>query len=360
MAKRPPSCDAQLAREQMRQDVDEWANIDSFRVRTPSRVWRTLLKDAGLKSGQLFHGVRGERGRFPNPDAAQQLLEQIDNANDAQVCTYDRERSYAIEHDFWGVEDSMVEGEPRRRRGLGSSGGGRPWYLQWWLWASLAAGSYAIFKGRSLVGGDSNMTTTTPSTPPTVQSGLISLDQLRKIMPRIPTGKAQIYLSYLNGAMEKWGITSARSIAAFLANVALETGELIYLSEIWGPSEAQLRYEGTKTIPRLGNTQPGDGFKFRGRGALQLTGRAAYREAGTALNMDLEGNPDSVSSNPVAIFGTAGWYWSSHKLTPWADAGDFDAVVRGINCGNPTSTCTPYHLDKRREYYQKALAALGA
>jgi putative chitinase len=263
-------------------------------------------------------------------------------------------------------EIQIYEGQPlRARRSTALSAPPRPG--PGWLLVALGAAGLVglivwIARRRKAMAEKTPMPTLTAAPIVEQPPQVISLDQFRRMFPRLPVAKADLFLPHLNDAMAKAGIVTPQSVAAFLANVALETGGLVYLTEIWPdpnkPTAAQARYE--SQIPRLGNTQPGDGYRYRGRGALQLTGRAAYRDAGAALGMDLEGNPDLVATDPAAIFGTAAWYWASHKLGPWAESGNFDAVVRGINCGSPTSKCNPYHLDERRKYYQQFLAVLGA
>jgi glycosyl hydrolase family 19 (putative chitinase) len=103
-----------------------------------------------------------------------------------------------------------------------------------------------------------------------------------------------------------------------------------------------MRYEGRRD---LGNTQPGDGPRYHGRGPIQLTGRANYRSAGRDLGLDLERNPEKAADPDVA-FRIAGWYWTTRNLNKFADLGDagVDDVTRLINGG--------YNgLDDRRKRY---------
>jgi len=88
-------------------------------------------------------------------------------------------------------------------------------------------------------------------------------------------------------------------------------------------------YEGRRD---LGNTQPGDGKRFKGRGPIQLTGRANYAAAGKALGLNLIANPTSVATNAVG-FKTSAWFWSGHGLNALADAGSFTTITRRINGG---------------------------
>lgn len=105
---------------------------------------------------------------------------------------------------------------------------------------------------------------------------------------------------------------------------------------------------------RLGNKDPGDGYKFRGRGALQITGRANYAAAGKALGLDLENNPDLLSDPDVAAKAAA-WYWKSRGISGAAQRGDVSAVTRKINGGlNGLAD-----RDAKFDSYRNAVAAGG-
>ena len=141
--------------------------------------------------------------------------------------------------------------------------------------------------------------------------------------------RAQMYAQPLADAMAEFGITTDKRVAAFLAQVAHESGLFKWMKEIWGPTEAQRLYEGRHD---LGNTQEGDGFRYRGRGMIQITGRANYRDVGMALGVDFEGYPDMLSS-PVNAARSAAWFWHEHGCDALADAGLFEGVTRRINGG---------------------------
>jgi putative chitinase len=177
---------------------------------------------------------------------------------------------------------------------------------------------------------------------------MLTDSQLQAIMPRIPKAKLSLYREHLVKAMEEAQINTKLRIAAFLGQLALESGELKYFVEI-ASGEA---YEGRK---RLGNTQPGDGPRFKGRGPIQLTGRANYKSAGAALGVDLENNPERAADPDVA-FRVAAWYWTSRKLNAKADVGDYKGITKSIN-----GACTdgpPSHYTRRLAYYEKALSVL--
>jgi putative chitinase len=156
-------------------------------------------------------------------------------------------------------------------------------------------------------------------------AGPLTLEQLRAIMPRVPADKAAAYLRHLNAAMRERAITSPRRAAAFLAQLAHESGELRYMEEI----ASGAAYEGRED---LGNTQAGDGRRYKGRGPIQLTGRANYRAAGKALGVELEESPTRAAEPDVA-FRVAAWFWESRELNSYADTGNFREITRRINGG---------------------------
>lgn len=146
---------------------------------------------------------------------------------------------------------------------------------------------------------------------------------------RCPFVTAANFAPYLNAAMLEYNITTPARIAAFLAQVGHESGRLRYVREIWGPTPAQRRYEGRND---LGNTEPGDGLRFKGRGLIQITGRANYRAVMDALGEDFITYP-ALLETPKWAAMSAAWYWSSRGLNALADAGKFDLITRRINGG---------------------------
>lgn len=154
---------------------------------------------------------------------------------------------------------------------------------------------------------------------------MISKEDFAALNPRAQAGS----WTALEGAMLEFGIHSKARAAMFLAQVAHESGGFYYLTEIWGPTPAQARYEGRLD---LGNTQTGDGYRYRGRGFIQLTGRDNYRRIGKKLGIDLEGRPELASQVDIAA-RVAGYFWQSHDCNQLADAGDFMAITRTINGG---------------------------
>ena len=108
----------------------------------------------------------------------------------------------------------------------------------------------------------------------------------------------------------------------------------------------------------LGNTEPGDGFRYRGGGFLQTTGRDNYRRMGRLIGEDLEGNSKLIE-NPLISLKAACAEWQKGKLNDYADDGSFRACCNGINYGKPTRDGDPIGYDDRLEYLQKGLQAFG-
>jgi predicted chitinase len=154
---------------------------------------------------------------------------------------------------------------------------------------------------------------------------MITDDELRKVMPNCAAAKRADYLPYIQQAMQEFEITSYLRETAFLAQLAHESGELRYMEEI----ASGAAYEGRKD---LGNTQPGDGKRYKGRGPIQLTGRANYQKYGDLLGLDLINNPTIAATKEVG-FRIAGLFWQSHGLNELADQQKFETITRRINGG---------------------------
>jgi putative chitinase len=141
--------------------------------------------------------------------------------------------------------------------------------------------------------------------------------------------RATEWLPHIESAMDEYEINTPERQAAFLAQIGHESGGLHWIVELWGPTEAQHRYEGRAD---LGNTDPGDGFRYRGRGLIQTTGRANYQRTSDALGFDFIAEPERLA-DPVNATRSAGWFWKAHGLNELADAGDFERITRRINGG---------------------------
>jgi predicted chitinase len=185
--------------------------------------------------------------------------------------------------------------------------------------------------------------TDSPSPVKNPVKGGVSLSQLKKIMPALSDKRAREVLPHLNKAMVEAKINTPKRQAAFLAQLAHESVQLRYFEEI----ASGRAYEGRRD---LGNTRPGDGMRYKGRGPIQLTGRANYRAAGKALGIDLEGHPKRAAAVDVG-FRTAAWFWNSRNLNKYADSGNFRELTRRINGGYNGMT-------SRTAYYRRALDVL--
>ena len=153
----------------------------------------------------------------------------------------------------------------------------------------------------------------------------------------------------------QYGITTPLRVAHFLAQAAHETMGFRYLKELWGPTPAQKGYEGRAD---LGNCVPGDGFKFRGRGIFQCTGRDNYQRYGQRLGLDLACNPD-LAAQPETSLRIACLYWADHRLNDYADADNVLGVSNGINRGNPASIKEPNGYSDRKAQLAKAKKVLA-
>ena len=158
------------------------------------------------------------------------------------------------------------------------------------------------------------------------------------------TINATKFADIIDDVLAEYEINTGERIAAFLAQVGHESGNLRYLREIWGPTEAQERYEGRVD---LGNTEPGDGKRYMGRGLLQTTGRNNYTKLSKALDIDFVSNPEQLEE-PVNALKSACYFWKDNKLNQYADSGDFKTLTKRINGGFNG-------LAERTALYEKAI-----
>jgi putative chitinase len=188
----------------------------------------------------------------------------------------------------------------------------------------------------------------------------ITEQQLLQILPNAGP-RAGVFVPALNRAMIRFGITSNVRAAAFLAQVGHESAQLTALVENLNYGAQGLantwpgRYRGAdgqpnalanqiaRNPPLIANTtyadrngngpvNSGDGWLYRGRGLIQITGRANYRAAGAGIDQPLEDQPQLLEQPDFAAMSAA-WWWSSHGLNELADAGRFDDITRRINGG---------------------------
>lgn len=206
----------------------------------------------------------------------------------------------------------------------------------------------------------------------------ITQQQLLQILPSAGPG-AGIFVPALNGAMARFKIEGRLRAAAFLAQVGHESGQLRTLVENLNYSAEAL----TRTWPtrftvhtaaayarhpekianrvyggRIGNgaEASGDGWRYRGRGLIQLTGRSNYRAAGAGLGLPLEDHPELLEQADAAA-QCAAWWWAKHGLNQLADAGRIQDIGSIINIGQ--SGRIPHGADERKAFYDLALRVLA-
>jgi putative chitinase len=173
----------------------------------------------------------------------------------------------------------------------------------------------------------------------------LSIKELQAIYPFTPLVTLQKALPSLQEGMDKFQISfNEQRIATFLAQIGHESGGLRYTVELASGQAYEWRKD-------LGNINLGDGARFKGRGWIQLTGRHNYRQAGKAIGIDLESNPN-LAADDRYLGLLAAWFWNSRNLNFWADKGDFEKITRLINGG------LNGYVD-RINYWQRAKKALG-
>ena len=175
----------------------------------------------------------------------------------------------------------------------------------------------------------------------------ITPQQLLQILPNAGP-VAGVFVPVLNAAMGHYQIVGAKRVAAFIAQIGHESGQLKYVKEIWGPTAAQAKYEGRKD---LGSTVAGDGSKYRGRGLIQITGKNNYRACGEELGLDLIAQPELLEKPQHACMSAA-WFWATKGLSTLADAGQFDKITQRINGGQNGAA-------HRKALYARALKVLA-
>jgi putative chitinase len=158
--------------------------------------------------------------------------------------------------------------------------------------------------------------------------------QLLKIFPNARP-QAGVFITALNSAMIRFNINTPKRIAAFLAQVGHESGQLQYVREL-GTDQYLSKYDTGALAARLGNTPAldGDGQKYRGRGLIQITGRDNYRQCSLGLFGDdrLLFIPELLEK-PQYAAESAAWFWAQNGLNELADRDQFNSITRRINGG---------------------------
>lgn len=149
-------------------------------------------------------------------------------------------------------------------------------------------------------------------------------------------------------------LAEPNQLAHFIPQLLHESGCFQFLSEIWGPTDAQKRYDPPNSKAReLGNTEKGDGYKYRGRDFIELTGKSNYHKFYLWLASmvvhdcpDFVANPDKVIDDKYLGYASI-WYWGTHGCIPAADTGSVTAVTKAVNGGTNG-------LEERLAYYDRA------
>ena len=179
--------------------------------------------------------------------------------------------------------------------------------------------------------------------------------------------------------LPKWKITTPNRVAAFMAQTTHESGNYRTLEENlnygwqglrkifprYFPTDALAKqyerqpekianrvYDDANRVNKMGNTAPGDGWKFRGRGIIQLTGKNNYVAFAADVGMTVDQVVEYVQTKKGAV-ESAAWFWSKRNINTPADAGDIDKVSTLVNGGT-------IGLTERRENYREDLAILGS
>ena len=183
----------------------------------------------------------------------------------------------------------------------------------------------------------------------------MNTEQLAKILKMKPA-KAGEWIDAINATFEKFDISTPERQACFLGQCAHESGGFTALSENLNYSASSLCRVWPKRFPtvtdgqnyernpqkiankvyanRMGNgdEESGEGFAYRGRGLIQLTGKSNYEACGEAIGVDLVSNPDLVATPEYAAL-SAGWFWDKNNLNKFADANDMEGLTKKINGG---------------------------
>lgn len=199
-------------------------------------------------------------------------------------------------------------------------------------------------------------------------------DQLAQMIPKNPY--IDQWFHAISEILPEYEINTPPRVAAFLAQCAHESGNFVFLKENLNYKAASLRRVFPKYFPtdelaaqyankperianrvyasRMGNgpEESGDGWKFCGRGLIQLTGKQNYSFFAGSLEMDVEDVPEYLATFEGAV-QSACWFWETNNLNQWADKGDILTLTKRINGGT-------IGLEDRQKHYEHALHIFGA
>ena len=151
--------------------------------------------------------------------------------------------------------------------------------------------------------------------------------QLKQIYPRSTEANRLKYLPWINEYSGLYAVNTYERICAFLAQLGHESGQLRYVEEL----ASGKAYEGRRD---LGNVYPGDGMKYKGRGLIQITGRANYKKLTDEFGVDFINNPELLTQPQWAVL-SAFWYWKDRRLNDYCrlNIDEFKKLTKAINGG---------------------------
>lgn len=181
----------------------------------------------------------------------------------------------------------------------------------------------------------------------------LTLTQLRTAIPGARLADVQKFLKPINDTMRKYLITTPLRQAHFLCQIAWESGQLRYTEEI----ASGAAYDTGAKAKALGNTPQadGDGQRYKGRGLIQITGRANYKKYGAYIGKDMENMAEKnwlLLKEPTFAADSAGWFWFTHGLNAKADRDEHTNITKVINGSTITA-------QKRLPYLRFAKQAVG-
>ncbi len=195
----------------------------------------------------------------------------------------------------------------------------------------------------------------------------LTLAELRGIVPRVSGANARKYIGALNRAMARWTMSTLLRRAHFLAQIAHESARFtasrenlnysadglraVFFKYFAQPGEPEAFARRPEQIAnrvyanRLGNgpESSGDGWHYRGRGLIQLTGKANYRLYSNEMGVDFVVNPDAIATSASRCADVVGWYWDRNGIHLWADRDDVVSVTKHVNGGT-------HGLDEREHF----------
>lgn len=198
---------------------------------------------------------------------------------------------------------------------------------------------------------------------------MISEGEFKAVIPDVNWTYAQNYIGLLVTVLPKYGIDTPLRQAHFLAQVAHESGGFKFVEENLNYSAKALYGVFRKYFPNLeaaegyarqkqkiankvyanrlgnGSEASGDGWKYRGRGLIQLTGKANYQSFSNSAGIDAVANPEQVAT-PEYAMASACWYWQSRKINQYADADDLYMVTKRVNGGTNGIESRQHYLDE--------------